>query len=412
MPKATREKSAGSGQALAAVLIALVVLAALGAAGLVVRGVYVGRARKLEAERKDAESLRLGTVRVRVARVKRIDLKHTVEATGTPRSVRSVKVMPEIPGKIERFTAEKGKPVEAGELVAALEASTLRAQVRAAEAAVSVARAAIKQAEVGVENANRELSRARALSNDGSISQRDLDAAETGLKSAEAGKALVSSQLEQATASLELAKLQLGKAEIRAPFAGLVADDYDRTPGQMVGPSVPLVEIIDMSRLVVKTAVPERELPLVRPGQTAEIGVTPLPSRVFEGTVKVAGPAVDPVTRAASVEIELRNVKEAGEYILRPGMFARVSILVGTRRGVLVVPESALAGEEGSYGAFVTEPIEGEEGLFELRRKDVVPGLRSRGLVEIREGLKEGDRVVSEAVSSVSSGLKVTVEEQ
>jgi RND family efflux transporter MFP subunit len=346
------------------------VLVLVAVAATVVLAVLLGMGRaaqrRAEEQRKAAERARASVPTVKVVRVGRRErLIEHVELSGTLRGAREVTVLPEVPGKLERVSVKRGQEVKAGEVLAIVESDTLRAGLEQAKAALSVAMSGARAARVARDNAASDRKRLRGLEKTGSASDREVEGAETMLKTAEAQVALAESQVEQAQAAVRLAQIQLKKAIISAPFAGTVADDFRHTAGAMVAPQVPIARIVEMQHLRIDPRASERDLVRLRDGQTAEISVASAPERTFQGVVLVAGPVVDPMTRTGPVEIALENVVEGGEYLLKPGMYADVEILIGDRNNVLAIEPESLTSHEGTDAVLTVRPANEVEVTFD-----------------------------------------------
>jgi Cu(I)/Ag(I) efflux system membrane fusion protein/cobalt-zinc-cadmium efflux system membrane fusion protein len=183
--------------------------------------------------------------------------------------------------------------------------------------------------------------------------------------------------------------LETGKVRkeltLHAPTGGVVTHLMVRE-GMEVGPSDNLYTIADLSRVWVYADVYEYELPWVREGQNAVIDLSYLPGRAFEGKVTYVYPFLDPKTRTARVRIELEN----SDLILKPHMFANVTIETETRPDVLAIPEEAVI-RSGKRSLAV---VAMGEGRFAPR--EVTLGIDSGdGWIEIQEGLTQGERVVT-----------------
>ncbi len=182
-----------------------------------------------------------------------------------------------------------------------------------------------------------------------------------------------------------------------APTEGVVTHLMVRK-GMEVGPNDNLYTIADLSRVWVYADVYEYELPWVREGQNAVIDLSYLPGRSFEGTVTYVYPFLDPKTRTARVRVELDNP----DMILKPNMFANVTIETETREDVLVVPEEAII-RSGRRSLAV---LALGEGRFSPR--EVVLGIDSGdGWIEVKDGLVEGDRVVTSGQFLIDSESKL-----
>lgn len=218
---------------------------------------------------------------------------------------------------------------------------------------------------------------------------------------------------------------------IVAPFDGVVGL-RNVNVGDYVKDGADLVNLEDLSTLLVDFRLPERDLARLRVGQPVRLELDALPGRRFEGRVEAVDPLVDANGRAAAVRASLPNTPGqrveaakgpaaagasapraaasaprgpgAGPSALRPGMFARVNVVFGVRENALVVPEEAVVPQAGKQFVIkVVEPsavpgtataaLSPEVRTVSLRQ-EVQLGLRRQGKVEIRQGVQEGDTVV------------------
>lgn len=186
-----------------------------------------------------------------------------------------------------------------------------------------------------------------------------------------------------------------------APRDGIVLE-RNAVDGMRAPPGEVLFRIADISTVWVVADVPEYELALVHVGQRATIRARGLPGRVFEGSVSLIYPQVNPETRTTRVRIELPNP----EGLLLPDMYADVEFAAGADKPTVAVPDSALI-DTGTRQVVI---IDKGEGRFEPR--EVKVGFRGNGFVEIREGVSEGDQVVVSAnfLIDAESNLKAALQ--
>lgn len=304
-----------------------------------------------------------------------------------------------------------------------------RANVRGAQAAVLAARAAVAQAEAAATNATREVERVRKLFGDKVVTRQQLDNAEAqyaialekqrgaGEKAKSAQEQLQSAQqqlalteqgarqedraaiaakVRQAEAALRLAQINLDESTIRAPIAGVVAK-RNLDEGNMVSPAVCIVTLVQMDTVKVVVGVSERDIAWVNAGRTqATVRVDAYPGKVFRGTVREVSPVADELTRTVAAEIHIPN----REHRLKPGMFARVELVLQEKTGVPVVPEHAVLRVEGATHVFVVEAAK-------ARRRTVRLGLRDGPLVEVVEGVQAGEWVVTRGHHMLEDGRRV-----
>ncbi|MCC7175135.1 MAG: efflux RND transporter periplasmic adaptor subunit [Bryobacterales bacterium] len=322
----------------------------------------------------------------------------TVPVTGTLVSRATVTVKAETTGRLLKFIKQEGDTVTAGEAVAWVDDENYRLTVRQDQTAIQVAEAALARTRVAAEHTTSELERARNLLKSGGITDRDLKSAEVAQRDAAAQVALAEAQLAQARAVLEAAEKRLRDTVIRAPIGGVIEQRFVN-PGAYVEAPTPMFTIVDNQRLELESPVPSADLAQVRQGQRVTFEVNSYPGTVFEGSVIEMNPALDPATRSARVRIAVNN---AGSR-LRAGMFAQGQVLTGVEQRAIVVPAAAVyrsAGTASDAYAFVAE-----NGKAVRRAVDV--GRETNGQLEIRGGLKAGDRLIAERRVELADGVHV-----
>lgn len=233
--------------------------------------------------------------------------------------------------------------------------------------------------------------------------QRDYDRWKTLADRGVAPKATT----EQYRAALETARASLNAAQarkldrvIRAPFSGVVGLS-DIAPGALISPGSPIVSLDDLSVIRVDFDVPDRYLSLLRPGAPIIARPDAWPDVVMAGRVAEIDTRINTNTRAIRARAEFAN----GGRLIRPGMMVRVSLEHGARVGV-AVPESAIQYEGDQAYVFVI--AKGTKGLS-AQKRPVVAGANDGGFVEIRTGLRAGERVVADGLNRVQDGQPVGV---
>ena len=204
--------------------------------------------------------------------------------------------------------------------------------------------------------------------------------------------------LETARASTKAAQARKLDRVIRAPFAGVVGLS-DIAPGALISPGSPIVSLDDLSLIRVDFDVPDRYLAVLRPG--APITATPdaYPDQGVTGRIAQVDTRIDTATRAITARAEFAN---AGGR-LKPGMMLRVQVEHG-QRSALAVPESAVQYEGDQAFVFVITPR--DKGAV-ARKVLVAPGENEGGFVELREGVKAGDKVVADGLNRLQDGQQV-----
>lgn len=189
-------------------------------------------------------------------------------------------------------------------------------------------------------------------------------------------------------------------AKVKAPISGTLTRYYTDIGGS-VAPTMPLLNIADMDEVKVIVNIIEKDIPKIKHGQKAMIYVDAYPGRPFTGRVDTINQALDRMTRTAEVRIVMSNKK----HLLKPGMFARVNIIVDERIGVLAVPVEAIMGVTGRRYLFT---VVGNKAV----KNDVTVGVDDGKMIEIIEGLKENDVVVTAGQSKLNNDREVKVVEK
>jgi cobalt-zinc-cadmium efflux system membrane fusion protein len=243
---------------------------------------------------------------------------------------------------------------------------------------------------------------------------REKDLAERKISSGrellEAEAELAQSRIDHQAAHNQLEVLGLGKEEIdalvagkahlgcmilRAPIAGVLIEKHV-VRGEHVGTETNLFTIADLDRLWLFADIYERDLSRIVKGLRAEGRLAAYPDLAFSGQITHVGETMSVETRTLKVRIEVENK----EGKLKPGMFASVDIAVAERPNALAVPEAAIQTQKQHAIVFVEE----EKNVFE--RRPVRTGIRFGGFVEILDGVKEGDKVVSSGSFLLKSELE------
>ncbi|MFQ5905339.1 MAG: efflux RND transporter periplasmic adaptor subunit [bacterium] len=199
-----------------------------------------------------------------------------------------------------------------------------------------------------------------------------------------------------ATVDRAITGLDFEPAKVRSPISGIVGRTF-LDKGDAVAAQVPVALIVRMDEVEVTVNVVERDIPRVRTGQTAFVRVDAYPDTSFQGRVSTVSPVVDPTSRTAVASITISNKRG----LLRPGMFARVDLVVQEQKDVLVVPADAVLGRAERY-VFVVE-----RGRAAKRALDL--GIREKNRVQVTEGLNEGDTLIVVGQRVVEDGENVMI---
>ncbi|MCD4692273.1 MAG: efflux RND transporter periplasmic adaptor subunit [Calditrichales bacterium] len=203
---------------------------------------------------------------------------------------------------------------------------------------------------------------------------------------------------ESLKASYDLAELELKYAAIRAPINGVISERFVKT-GNMITINEPTFKITDFDPLNALLYVPERHLSKLAKNQSVELAVDAIPGSRFTGHVERISPVVDPGSGTFKVTIEVRDPQRE----LKPGMFGRVNIVYDVHQSTLLVPKEAVITEDKQTSVFI---IRGDTIAF---RQKVTMGYTNTTHLEILNGLKEGDTVVTIGQASLKDRTKVQI---
>ncbi len=382
------------------------------AAGIVVGSWYGYRAADAKASPAISKHGR-PAIPVRTTVVTTGSITNMIRLTGALEAVRIVDVVPKIAGRLDKLELADGTPVlegvavSNGQAVAVLDKREVEAQMLQAEAAVVSARAAIETARVILKDKEREKGRMRKLFAEGSTTEQQRDLAETAHEQAETEVTQAEARLLQAEAAVELIRVTLSESELYAPMDGVISAKYV-DPGAMVGPGIKVVQIMPMERLKFLIAVPGAYLRFLQAGETeVQVVSDAVPDRVFTGLISRIYPAVDPVTRAGRVEVELENAQDGGgNWMLRPGLYAEGSIILEVHRDVVVIPAGVALRRGERFLAFVVQDDE------TVATRTLETGIRSGTMLEVVSGLAAGESMVVAGQHRLSDGQPVRITEQ
>lgn len=279
-----------------------------------------------------------------------------VQTVGSLRADESVVVRPEVGGRIVRIHFTEGGRVSAGQPLFTLDGST--------------AQAALNEATANLENSRRAIARAGQLAEQKLIAASDYD------------KAKAAFGVDQARAAS--ARTALSKMTLSAPFSGQIGL-REVSVGDFVSVGQDLVTLVRLDPIEVDFSVPENTLSQLKNGQKISITVDAFPKDVFGGEVVAIDPVIDPDSRSAKLRAQIANP----DFRLRPGQFAQLQLDTGgNRTDALLVPEQALM-QDGNT-RYVYTVVDGK-----AHRVEIKTGVRVPGKVQVIEGLKAGDVVIT-----------------
>jgi multidrug resistance efflux pump len=310
---------------------------------------------------------------------------------------------------VQKVKEIEAKVAQARAYLAELEAGSRPEELRQAEEAV-------RQAQSRFDNAKLQRERVEALFKRQVISKKEADIAEMEYTVAEAQlasnqqhlkivregarqevKEVSRAKLKEMEALLAQEQIRLQNTNIVAPFQGEIIRKYV-DGGALVSSSTPIVNLVHTMTVKIVANVLERDIPLLKPGMKASIRTETYPETVLEGKVARINIGLDMSTRTLQAEVEISN----SNRLLKPGMFARVEVVLLEKNGVLAIPSNAVIVGRGERFVYVAE---GNKAV----RKAIVTGIEQDRFLEVQEGLKEGDQVVTRGQEAIRENTTLRV---
>lgn len=391
----------------------------------------VGCSLKKQEEQPEEEE-----VAVKAKKIAKENIDDVTKLSGRIEAEDSVDVVSKIPGRVAEVLCDVGDYVEKGEPLVILETDELQAQLSQAQAALAAARAnlsanesgtlpqqveqvraSFEQAKANYNNAKADYNRMKALYEADAIAKQAFDAmtlkyevAKTQYETAKEQLRLTQdrvpknvealrAQVAQAEAAVELIQTNIDNSVIKAPVSGKVSMRMV-DPGEMASAGYPLASVVNLDKVKVVIDVSEEEINKIEDGQEAKVFVDALEDEEpLTGIVSVIPPVSSP-TRLFQVKIDIENP----DYKLKPGMFADVEIVTGTRKNVVIAPKDAILIKKHGNIAYVVKDGKAEERMVKI-------GVSNGENIEVTEGLKEGEQLVVKGQNLLKEGTPVKIEE-
>jgi membrane fusion protein (multidrug efflux system) len=300
-------------------------------------------------------------------------------SVGSVSAVQGAIVSTQLGGTVSEIRFQNGSVAKKDDVLVKLDASSEEAQLRTAEADLELAR--------------KDLERSRDLASRKVISKAELDAAE--------------SKFKQKEGTVDNMRAMIAKKEVRAPFDGQLGIRQVNV-GQMINAGQPVVPLQALEPMYVDFAVPQQRLPQLSTGLEVRVKSDAVQGRDFVGKLTAINSTVDPVTRNVSLQATLENK----DHALRPGMFAKVEVVLPEKNKTLVIPGSAVSYAPFGDSVFVIEKKKdsktGKESQT-IRQQFVRIGEARGDFVSVMTGLKAGETVVGTGVFKLRNGMAVTI---
>lgn len=323
--------------------------------------------KKNEAQTAAVEQTNSGAIAVTVDTVKRQQLNLDFLANGNFIAASEIKLAAEKAGRVTRILADEGSHVRKGQLLVTIKTNQLSVELDNAKASYA--------------NALRDKERYEKAFATGGVTRQQLDQAILTLQNAEA-------KVQQAAISID-------DANILSPFNGVVNKRYIE-PGAVLAPGTELFDIVDVSKLKLQVPVNERQVVMLKKGDKVNIRASVFPDKTFSGVISFIAAKADESLNF-TVEIEVTN---QGDNILKAGMYGTAVFDFPQTTPAIAVPRSAFVGSVSSNQVFVLDKDK-------ARIRKVVAGRITGNIVEVLEGLNEGDVIISSGQINLVDGTTV-----
>jgi membrane fusion protein (multidrug efflux system) len=305
-------------------------------------------------------------------------------AIGTFRAIQGVDVAPQVGGIVRSISVDSGQDVAKGAPLFEIDDT--------------VEQADLKNNLATLKNAQLTLDRQRQLVASGNTTKANVDSAEAAR--------------DTAAAAVERVRALLAQKALAAPFAGrLGIRKIDL--GQYVSPGTSFITLQQLDPMFIDFTLPEQALAVLRPGQVVEVQVDAYPGETFQGTIKTVDARVSAETRNVNVRAEIAN----GAHRFLPGMFANVNAIAGAPREVVTVPRTAITYSLYGDSVFVVQQAPPAEGgaqaatpAYRVERRFVRPGDVRQDRVAILDGVKAGERVVTQGQLKLQNDMAVRLD--
>ena len=301
-----------------------------------------------------------------------------LQAVGSLRAIQGVNVTTELAGQVVGIYFESGQPAKKGQLLVQLNDAVEQAELRRLEAQLILDRISLER--------SLRLVKSHAIPQ----SQVDTD----------------QSHFDQTNAQIANQKALIAKKAIRAPFDGMLGIRQVDL-GQYLAPGTAVVTLQALHPIYVDFALPQQTMPLVATGQKVHVTTDAFPGQGFEGKIEAINPEVDTATRNYMIRALLSNEK----LVLRPGLFAEVTVRLPQTRQIVTVPQTAITYNPYGELVFVVEEQQTKEGTKQLiaKQRFVKVGERRGDQVAVMSGLKPGEQVVVAGQVKLKEGSVVQI---
>lgn len=330
-----------------------------------------------------------GATPVKTVEVRPRTLQNKLTLTGTAVAAERFTIATETSGKLISLPLQLGQYVKNGQLIAQMEAQDFEQDLQQIQADLAVTEAQQREIQGNLKLAEAEYSRDAALYSKKLVSQTELDTSSTALETQRARLKVLEAQARQQRVALQGGKLRLADTRVYARWPGKgsrVVSQRLVDAGASVSANTPLVELVSLDPILVRTPVSEKDIAQVKAGQTVNMRTDAYPEKTYTGFIAHISPVLDPETRNATLEIQLSNPA----HKLKPGMFLQGELILATHAQAQSIPLEALV-----------ERQDLPAGVFVLQADQTVK------FVAVKTGFSDGDHL--EIVSPKLTGPVITL---
>jgi membrane fusion protein (multidrug efflux system) len=320
----------------------------------------------------------LKAITVEVESVRVASIARTITAVGTLRANQSVTIKPLVNGQVAKINVEGGQEVKAGEAIVSIDDRKYRNKLKEAEAKLAFAELEFNRYDkLATQNLGKKKLYERAIADK-----------------------------KEAEALVDSAKKEIEDSVITAPFEGVITLN-DISVGAAVNENTELFTIVDLDPIKIDFRIPAQYLKTISRGQSIKVMIDGFLDEKFEAYIEAIDARVDPNSHTIAVRANINNKNN----LLKPGLFARIDIQVGSKDNALVVPAGAVQVNGDEESVYKLTYYDKEKAFIAIRHP-IVTGLQEADKVEVLRGLDEGDLIVTVGQLKIRDGTPVSFEEE
>jgi membrane fusion protein (multidrug efflux system) len=369
--------------------------------GVVVAGAFAfGYARYRQAHGNVPVLAEGRALRVEVVRPAALATDRALELPGTVRALEETRLYPRVSGYVRRWLVDIGDKVQAGQLLAEIDAPEVDAQLVQARAQLAQARAAVQQATAQRDYSKSNTARYATLSDQQLVSKGQLEQTQAQAQTDEANLAAAQSAVAAQEANVRRLTELAGFAKVTAPFAGTITTrNIDRGALVTEGNATPMFTVVAIDPVRVLVDVPQTVAASIVAGTAATVTVREYAGRAFAGTIARSAGALDPELHTMTTEIRVPNP----DGTLLPGMYVQAQLALTSPRRVLEIPATALYNDAQGLRVAVVD------AQSKIHYAPIAIERDTGATLHIATGLTGDERILKLAMPSLAEGAVVEV---